>query len=185
MATYVFPAVMSKGILSNKLVTATDSAARVWGDKITETGLSIEVVAADGTYTRSTGSFITAGVKPGDSLTFSGFVEAGNNATKIVASVTATVITVTDNTGLVDEAAGGNEAYTGANRPEDNSRGFMIKASAPQNDIFIGSSSVTDLNGLVVAAGDVVAGAIDGSGATEIYQIVAGAGPTYLILEIG
>lgn len=71
--------------------------------------LTINVVASAGTFTRTTGNFLTDGFAPGDVISTTGFSETGNNATKIIASVTATIITVTTITDLVDESGGGNE----------------------------------------------------------------------------
>lgn len=59
----------------------------------------------------SANGFITAGFVPGMQITTSGFVtNAGNNATKEIATVAAGEITVTDTTGFVEEAA--SEAIT-------------------------------------------------------------------------
>ncbi len=71
--------------------------------------LTIDVVAVAGTFTRTTGSFLTDGFAVGDVITTSGFTNAGNNTTKIILTVTALVITVTDVTGLVDESGNNNE----------------------------------------------------------------------------
>jgi hypothetical protein len=74
---------------------------------------TISVVASTGTYTRSAGSYLTDGFKPGMQVVMSGHANAGNNGTKYISTVTATVITVTDITGLVDETGGGNERVQG------------------------------------------------------------------------
>ena len=50
--------------------------------------------------------FLAAGFVPGNSIEMSGWTNAGNNTTKVVNTVTAGKITVTDTTGLVTEAAG-------------------------------------------------------------------------------
>lgn len=50
--------------------------------------------------------FLTAGLVPGNKITMSGWTNGGNNTTKIISTVTAGVITVTDTTGLVQESAG-------------------------------------------------------------------------------
>lgn len=71
--------------------------------------LTINVVAASKTFTRTTGSYLTDGFLPGMIVTFSGFTNGGNNTTKIIQSVTATVITVTSATGLVDETGSTDE----------------------------------------------------------------------------
>jgi hypothetical protein len=67
------------------------------------TSATITVNAAAGTYTRSTGSWITDGYVQGGPIVTTGFTNAGNNASKTIASVTASVITVTSNAGLVNE----------------------------------------------------------------------------------
>ena len=55
---------------------------------------------------------IAAGFVPGNQVTISGFTEAGNNCTKIIATVAAGVITFTDTTGLVEEGAGDSVTVT-------------------------------------------------------------------------
>lgn len=62
------------------------------------------VVASAKTYTRSTGSWVTDGFKVGDTVTFAGFSNGGNNGAKTIASMSATVLTMSVSTGLVDEA---------------------------------------------------------------------------------
>lgn len=90
-----------------------DEAVQTYG---TSGAIQIDVVAAGGTFTRSTGSFLDDGFSPGQSVTFSGFTNGGNNVTKVISTVTATVITVTDNTGLADETGGGDEVVVFDNR---------------------------------------------------------------------
>lgn len=60
-------------------------------------------------FTRAAGSFITDGFRQGMTIVSTGFTNAGNNTTKIISSLTATAITVTDTTGLVNEVAGVDE----------------------------------------------------------------------------
>jgi len=71
--------------------------------------LTIDVVAASGTFTRSSGSFITDGFVPGQTIVTSGFTNGGNNTSKVISTVTALVITVTSVTGLVNESGNANE----------------------------------------------------------------------------
>ena len=66
-----------------------------------------------GTYTRSTGNFLTDGFRVGMDFVASGYANGGNNVTKTISTVTATVITVTDNTGLVTESGTGDERLRG------------------------------------------------------------------------
>lgn len=77
--------------------------------KTDSTAITINVNATARTFTRTTGSFITDGFVPGNNITTSGFTNAGNNGDWIIESVTATVITVVDGTGLVTESGGGDE----------------------------------------------------------------------------
>lgn len=60
-------------------------------------------------FARAAGSFITDGFLPGQTIISSGFTNAGNNTTKVISTVTATLITVTVTTGLVAEGAGIDE----------------------------------------------------------------------------
>jgi len=66
-----------------------------------------------GTFTRATGSFLTDGFRKGVVFRGSGFVSGGNNALFTVLSVTATVITVTDATGMVTELGAAAERLLG------------------------------------------------------------------------
>lgn len=71
--------------------------------------LTINVAATAGTFTRTTGSYLTDGFTVGMTVVTSGFTNGGNNATKTIKNLTATVLTVTSNTGLVDETGNNNE----------------------------------------------------------------------------
>lgn len=76
--------------------------------------LTINVNAPAGTFTRTTGDYLTDGLRAGNTITTSGF-GGGNDVVKVIASVTATVITVTDNSGLT--TAGGNNDERVQNTP--------------------------------------------------------------------
>jgi hypothetical protein len=73
------------------------------------------VGGAGGQFDRITGgSFITDGFVQGARITGASFTNAGNNASFTIDSVTATTIVVVDDTGMVNESAGGgNETITG------------------------------------------------------------------------
>lgn len=95
--------------------TASATTLGISADPDTGTGaLTINVVAATGTFTRTTGNYLTAGFLPGQSITPSGFTNGGNNAAKIIKTVTSTIITVTDVTGLVDESGDNDERVVAA-----------------------------------------------------------------------
>lgn len=72
---------------------------------ITSGSQSIAVAATGKTFTRSTGSFVTDGFAVGDYISTYGFTAAGDNGTFLISGVTATVITCSTATGLVDEAS--------------------------------------------------------------------------------
>jgi len=78
-----------------------------------ETGaITVSVVAASRTYTRTaggSGSFITDGFEAGQTVVVTGFTNGGNNGQKIIESVTATVITITSGTGLINESGTADE----------------------------------------------------------------------------
>ncbi len=71
--------------------------------------LTIDVVAAAKTFTRGSGSFVTDGFLAGQVVTTSGFTNGGNNGTHTIATVSASVLTMTSATGLVNESGSGNE----------------------------------------------------------------------------
>lgn len=98
---------------------------------ITTGAIQINVVAAAGTFTRVAGSFLTDGFVAGRQFASSVFTEGGNNGTFTIESVTATVITVTDNTGLVDETGGGDEVIASVAEPNplDETLGLKLEAA--------------------------------------------------------
>lgn len=111
-----------------QLITVEELATINYGH--TSAAVQIDVVAAARTFTRASGSFLTDGFGVGQSVTFSGFTNGGNNATKVIEAVTATVITVTDGTGLVDETGSGDEQVTNAveANPLTNDDGITLRA---------------------------------------------------------
>jgi hypothetical protein len=85
--------------------------------------IGIDVVAADRTYTRASGSFLTNGFFAGQKVVASGFT-APNNGTRIIESVTALVMTMAPSSAevpytLADETGGGDEVITGSNAADD------------------------------------------------------------------
>lgn len=73
--------------------------------------LTINVVAAGLTFTRTTGSFTTDGFTVGQTVIMSGFTNAGNNGPKEIVSITGsgTILTVTSASALVNETGNNNE----------------------------------------------------------------------------
>jgi hypothetical protein len=70
---------------------------------------TIEYDAFSDEFIRSSGSFLADGFAPGMEISISGFTNSGNNTIKTIQGVTATTISVTDQTGLVDETGNGDE----------------------------------------------------------------------------
>jgi hypothetical protein len=66
-------------------------------------------VNSSGTFTRTTGDFVADGFKPGLDFAHSGHTSGGNNATFTALTVTTTVMTVTDATGMVTESGTGSD----------------------------------------------------------------------------
>ena len=91
---------MRDGFVFNK-----DNHATLINVKATKAATTI-AISAGLAITDSGNGFITAGFVPGNQITVSGFTEGGNNATKIISTVAAGTIVVTDTAGLVEEAAG-------------------------------------------------------------------------------
>ena len=100
-----------------------------------QTAQQVDVVAAAGTFTRvGGGSYLTEGFEKSCTFTGAAFANGGNNAQFTVLSVTATTITVTDNTGLVDETGSGDETLT------SDGWNFLTSESgeaAVNNDVFL------------------------------------------------
>lgn len=77
------------------------------------TNVDTDADATAGTFTRQdAGNFLNDGWEEGMRFTNTGFTSGGNNASFTVQSVTATVITVVDSTGMVTEAGTGAEDMT-------------------------------------------------------------------------
>lgn len=99
-------------------------------DNLTSGNTNTTVNAVAKTYTRTSGSFITNGFAVGQTVTWSGFANGGNNVTDTIAVLTATVMTVTGGGSLVDESGSGNEVCVG---PEWDGGAFTITGTNRQN----------------------------------------------------
>lgn len=87
-----------------------NEAIRTFSEGTAAAGIPIDVVATAKTFTRTdAGSFITDGFVVGQTIVTRGFTNAGNNTTKVIEAITATIITVTSTAGLVDETGSGDE----------------------------------------------------------------------------
>jgi hypothetical protein len=75
-------------------------------------GILMSVNSGAGTITRAAGSYLTDGFENGCRFTGANFPSGGNNATFTAATVTDTVITVVDSTGMVTESGDGDETCT-------------------------------------------------------------------------
>ena len=85
-------------------------------DSTIDTGAqTISVNATNGTFTRSAGSYITDGFLVDKKASMLGHVNAENNSTFIITTLTATVLTVKDKTRLVTETGSGDESVTQRN----------------------------------------------------------------------
>lgn len=92
-------------------LTWTGGTGQLLAVKTADTTASqtISVVAAAGTYTRSAGNYLTDGFIEGMTVVFSGLANGTNSSARVIQTVTATVITVTSITGLVNETGDANE----------------------------------------------------------------------------
>ena len=96
--------------------------------------VQIDVDATAGTFTRASGDFLADGFERGCTFTGSNFLDGGNNAQFTALTVTATVITVDDSTGMVTRAGSGDELLT------SNGWDFLTadsKNAAVNNDVFL------------------------------------------------
>jgi len=91
----------------------------------------------------SAGSFITDGFENGSRFTGAAFANGGNNATFTADSVTATVIVVVSDTGMVNESGTGDETLTSAGWDFSNGTtgvgpsGWTPDEAAVNNDAFL------------------------------------------------
>ncbi len=177
---------LSYGSLDQLLQTVLLSA--VWGAPAT-TGTTT-LSATVGTFTRAAGSFVSDGFLEGQTITSSGFINAGNNGKWRVDGVTATVLTVTSlqgNTQVVesgdaDELISASEASTGGITRSSHTlvRYFsdILEANEPYH-IYRG----VEFNALqlTIAASAIVTGTLTAVGQSlELTQNLNGLGtPTY------
>ena len=84
-------------------------------------------------FSGSAGSFLTDNFAPGQIITTTGFTAGGNNTTKTISTVTATTITVTDTTGLVNETGTGDELI--AHQPINVSTGNGVNGTTGKPSI--------------------------------------------------
>lgn len=97
------------------------------------TNIQIDASADNDTFTRQdAGDWLADGWDIGARFTTTDFTNPGNNGTWTVASLTATVITVTDGTGMVNETGSGDEdaTVTGWDYTDPND-------AASTNDVFM------------------------------------------------
>ena len=100
---------------SSLLATSATLNANVTDGPVTgfaTAAAALVVLATAGTITRPEGSWLDDGYRVGMEVTFAGFTNGGNNAAFVIGELTDTVITVVDNTGLVNETGGGDETAT-------------------------------------------------------------------------
>lgn len=77
--------------------------------------LAAQTISINGSFQAldSNNGFLSAGFVPGNLIQLGGFANPGNNTTKTILTVTAGTITVTNTTGLMQEAAGNMITITG------------------------------------------------------------------------
>ena len=90
-------------------LTATVMTVTASQTLIAETGDANERAVVAFGYTRSVGSFVTDGFLADQSIEVSGFTTSGNNGTRVITTVSATLITVNLDTGMAAETGGGDE----------------------------------------------------------------------------
>lgn len=76
---------------------------------VAEAGSGDEQAVVAFGYTRAAGSFLTDGFASDHSIEVSGFTTSGNNGTRVITTVSATLITVNLDTGMAAETGGGDE----------------------------------------------------------------------------
>lgn len=103
-----FPGKLSYGTYDDFLAAALGNWE--WASNVikvkpikTMSSASVAVAASGKTFTRLAGSFLTDGFAVGDYVQWAGFTNAGNNITVKITTLTATVMTCSGATGLVDE----------------------------------------------------------------------------------
>lgn len=109
VTTSGFTNAVNNGAKVIQSVTATVITVYPSQTLVAEAGTGDERILVPFSYTRASGSFITDGFVAGNSVEVSAFTTAGNNGTRVIATVEATRITVNHNTGMAAETGGGDE----------------------------------------------------------------------------
>lgn len=128
-------------------VTVTNPAA-AWTDTTIAPAASGAITgtistAATGSITRSAGDFSTDGFLQGQEIQLAGFANGGNNVSKIISTVTATVITFTSNAGLVNEAGTGDETVTQVFPTVGAGESYHLNLNASATGLRVGATRVT------------------------------------------
>jgi len=109
-AVFTLSATQSTIIAVNNLIRFNtslfaDTSSSISLSALTSGAISITINSAAKTWTRSTGSFLVDGFTVGMILSSSGFSNSGNNGNFTITAVTATIITCSAATGLVNETS--------------------------------------------------------------------------------
>lgn len=137
------------------------SDAENLGPQLDSGTLQIDVNSGAGTFTRSSGSFVTDGFEAGMSVLGSGFANAGNNDYFIIDTVSALVITVVDATGMVTETGSGDEQLDAIEDCKIGSTGDYQSLALSEEEDLIGAVVRQDSSNARVVTIDVAAGSIE------------------------
>lgn len=90
---------LSAGTYDDMILAAIQASA--WSSPVSLTGLTLTVAAGANTITRSTGSWVSDGIVTNQWVKFGGFTNAANNGFFKVTVTSATVLTITNPTGVL------------------------------------------------------------------------------------
>lgn len=154
--------------LNEDLITQAADAGVTIVETVASGPITVDFNNVAETATRASGSFITDGFKAGGSVVIAGAVDAGNNGTKTLASVSALVLTFTAG-GITDDEIGD----TGVTFVQTVTSGSLTVDFKTANTVNRASGSFVT-NGFLPGMNVVITGAVDaGNNATFAVSTVS------------
>lgn len=125
------------------------------GPAATAGPVQIDVDAGAGTFTRASGDYVAEGLVAGHSIRPAGFANAGNHSPRVIASVTTSVITVVDATGMVTETGSGDETIDAVEDSKVEPTDDYASIDLDEDDVLLAGAIRADASNVRVVTVDV------------------------------